>query len=283
MKSKSLLALAILGIILVSGCVQQEGIIKAELDKPFQLKINQEAFISSENIKVKFLEVTEDSRCSAGARCLPAEGGNGVTIKINIQKGDQNLGDFSLAIKGGDGSVAIKDFDTYFIKLTDVEPPQEFGRKIVESDYKVTLTVSKLTLGGKEISFETIESGAHSAHSEKNNYVINTGNDWANLWTMMGKTTSPLEVDFAQNTVIAVFLGSHSTGGYGIQIVKIVENPRVMEILVKEISPGPECDVTQAFTQPYHIVKIQKTDKEIIFKTTEEITKCGKMATGWQG
>lgn len=66
--------------------------------------------------------------------------------------------------------------------------------------------------------------------------------------------------------VIAVFQGNHSTGGYAIKITQTVEKENSVEVFAKETSPSPDSMVTQAFTQPYHIVKTKRVDKEVLFK-----------------
>ena len=76
--------ITIFNIIFLVGCIQPDfSVIPAELDVPFQLKINQTGFIKSENIKIFFLNVTEDSRCPSDVECIwPGQ----VTILINILK-----------------------------------------------------------------------------------------------------------------------------------------------------------------------------------------------------
>lgn len=50
------------------------------------------------NLKIKFLNITEDSRCPSDVVCV-WEGQ--ATAVINIFKNDQNLGDFSLTSRAG--------------------------------------------------------------------------------------------------------------------------------------------------------------------------------------
>ena len=122
----------------------------------------------------------------------------------------------------------------------------------------------------KQINFETISKGYYSGHNEKKDYVINSQNEWVKLWNKTMSNQIPLPevppVDFSKNTIIAVYQGSHSTGGYSIEITRIIEEDDQVIVYVKESSPSPGAEVTQAFTQPYHIVKTQKITKEIVFK-----------------
>ena len=51
-----------------------------------------------------------------------------------------------------------------------------------------------------------------------------------------------------------------------LRITKIIEKENSVEVFVKETSPSRESIVTQAFTEPYHIVKTKRVDKEVIFR-----------------
>jgi len=136
------LVLAVVGIILIGGYVlQRESLINANLDTPFQLKINQTAFIESENLKIKFWNVTEDSRCPSDVVCVWV---GQATVVVNILKNEQNLGDFSLTSRLGNEDLAIKTFDGYSIKLVKVDPYPKSTSKIKLSDYVITLLVCKI-------------------------------------------------------------------------------------------------------------------------------------------
>ena len=124
-------------MIFIGGCIQNIP----DLDVPFQLKINQVAFIKSENIKIIFMNVTEDSRCPSDVECI-WEGQ--VTIVINIFKNNQFIGEFNLTSRTGFDELAIKEFDEYSINLIKVEP-YPISTQIIElSDYIATFNVSKI-------------------------------------------------------------------------------------------------------------------------------------------
>jgi len=124
-------------MIFIGGCIQNIP----DLDVPFQLKINQVAFIKSENIKIIFMNVTEDSRCPSDVECI-WEGQ--VTIVINIFKNNQFIGEFNLTSRTGFDELAIKEFDGYSINLIKVEP-YPISTQIIElSDYIATFNVSKI-------------------------------------------------------------------------------------------------------------------------------------------
>ena len=121
---------------------EPQDLVAAELDTRFQLKIGQTALIESKNVSVRFLNVTEDSRCPSDVVCV-WEGQ--VTILLSIMHNDQELGDFALTIRGGDETLADKTFDGYSIEVMQVEPYPKASEPTQPSDYVATLLVSKIS------------------------------------------------------------------------------------------------------------------------------------------
>lgn len=124
-----------------------------------------------------------------------------------------------------------------------------------------------------ELKFETIIKDLNSNQTTQSNGVIKSEGEWVQA---LQKTNAelPAPVDFSKDMIIAVFQGEKNTGGYNIEINKIIEKENVIEVTVIETSPGRRCMVTKAFTSPFHIVKIQKSNKEVVFKTEKVVTEC---------
>ena len=122
----------------------------------------------------------------------------------------------------------------------------------------------------KEKTFENIKKGNYGGSFVRSEYVIIDDNFWGNIWDNINsgiilKPDVPM-VDFDNEMIIVVYQGGFNTGGYGIEIKKIIENKDQLEVLVEETSPDRGMMVTQAFSQPYHMVKTEKFEKEIKFK-----------------
>jgi hypothetical protein len=122
----------------------------------------------------------------------------------------------------------------------------------------------------QELAFDTIEIDTSSGHEETEYVVIKDEEEWNRIWDIVQSKRFPKRepptVNFNEEMVVAVFQGNFATGGFSIEITRIVEKQDAIEIFVKEEKSAPGSFVTQAFTQPYHIVKIKNTDKEVIFK-----------------
>jgi hypothetical protein len=72
-------------------------------------------------------------------------------------------------------------------------------------------------------------------------------------------------VDVQKSNFVILNMGEKNTGGYSIGIDSVVETEKNIIISVKEISPEPDSMVTQVFTYPFCVVKIN-SKKEIVIK-----------------
>lgn len=74
---------------------------------------------------------------------------------------------------------------------------------------------------------------------------------------------SPNDVQISN--FIVLNMGEKTSGGYSIGIDNVIETDKNIVITIKETSPEPGSMVTQAFTNPFCVVKIN-SKKEIVFK-----------------
>jgi protease stability complex PrcB-like protein len=111
------------------------------------------------------------------------------------------------------------------------------------------------------VPFKTIAKGVRSGIREPSQIGIRSQSDWLKLWRQHGSTsTTPAPVpniDFDKEIVVAVFLGERPTGGYAVEISSAEVTDASLTVFVKETSPNPGAIVTQGFTQPFHIVRIE--------------------------
>ena len=71
--------------------------------------------------------------------------------------------------------------------------------------------------------------------------------------------------DSQTSNFVILNMGEKTSGGYSIGIDSVVETDENIVITIKETSPEPGNMVTQAFTNPFCVVKIN-SKKAIIFK-----------------
>jgi hypothetical protein len=138
-------------IILATGCYQAESSLSsnnqnklknslsAQLKNSFSLKVNQVAFIKSENLELKLLEVKKDSRCPAETQCIWT---GLVEIVIKVKKNNRDI-DLILIDKGENSNSTTKVFDNYFVKLIEITPYPQKNQTINTKDYSAKLMVSR--------------------------------------------------------------------------------------------------------------------------------------------
>jgi hypothetical protein len=111
------------------------------LGSQFKLKVNQTTALKSDNIKVKLLNVTDDSRCPSDVECIWA---GQVSVLVNVTKDDVKLGDVTLTLGAGNPELAVKKVGDYIVEVIEVNPYPISTHTIALSEYIVTLKVSKI-------------------------------------------------------------------------------------------------------------------------------------------
>lgn len=100
---------------------------------------------------------------------------------------------------------------------------------------------------------------------EGGTFVIRDSESWKNLWARL-KEGEPPAVDFDKNIAVAAFLGMKPTGGYSLQMTKVEKSKSKWVIRVQQSKPPKGAFTIQAFTSPYHIKLIDRTDLPVEFK-----------------
>ncbi len=145
--------------------------------------------------------------------------------------------------------------------------------------FSIEWAVSRFeTVVQEELGFTTISVGTHSGYTSQANLVIQDSQAWVDLWNQhMLFMIEPMpvpEVDFAENMVVAVFMGEVNTGGYALHIFEVVETGSSVVVKMERVEPGPRCIVPQVLTQPYHMVQIARTEKPVTFDVITRILEC---------
>ncbi len=124
----------------------------------------------------------------------------------------------------------------------------------------------------KELKLEELSKGTYSGNNWQEYYVITDFITWNNLWRTTFSKTKPMpelpEVDFSKEMIFAVYFGEAKREGYSISIEKILETDKELNVSVIHTYPDPENNTTKIVNAPYHIVKTQKSNKEVNFEHT---------------
>jgi len=113
--------------------------VTASLGKQFTLPVGKSALFTGESLKIKFVEVTGDSRCPTGVQCIQA-GDAKCLMLINYLDSQSSL---SFTQEGGN-EINSYDFNVYNI-IFKLEPYPKYPEQIAPEDYKLIMTVTKFT------------------------------------------------------------------------------------------------------------------------------------------
>jgi len=124
------------------------------------------------------------------------------------------------------------------------------------------------------LSFETISRSIDYIRYENHEcLVIENSEEWERIWSLAKPERPPPPViDFSTHLGIAVFMGGRATGGYEILIEQIIDAENEIIVDVKETYPGRGIIVTDAFTSPHHIIKVERVQKPIVFEVQQFLT-----------
>jgi len=119
------------------------------------------------------------------------------------------------------------------------------------------------------LSIATVEKGDRSGIRGPLQTVIRNQAEWNAFWKRHSSTdTNPPPapiIDFDREMVVGIFLGEKRTGGYEVEIVREERSDYALYFYYWEKIPPPGAMVTQALTQPFHLVKIAKYENPQIF------------------
>ena len=123
------------------------------------------------------------------------------------------------------------------------------------------------------VTVRLIRQGVRCPVDKPERVVVSTPREWSDLWRRMGTPESELDktpaVDLSKERVVALFMGSQRTGGYAIAIARVESTDAATVVHVKTTKPGPGDVVTQAFTSPFYIAAIPRTEKPVKFADGE--------------
>lgn len=128
--------------------------------------------------------------------------------------------------------------------------------------------------------WKTLAYGQFSGCGDATDVVIGTTEEWEAFWSSLHATSSaeperPV-VDFASESVIATCLGERPDGGYVTYFKSISEPDGSGHVVLDgtELVAGPTCAVTQAVTQPYHVVRVNRVVTGATFRRLTVESPC---------
>ena len=119
----------------ISGCSKHEY----KIGEEFSLRVGETTGIKGEQLQIRFLEISEDSRCPRNVTCV-WEGRAVAVIEVFQENTSQQI---TLVEQGLSGSSAKKRFEEYEFLFRILPYPEEAEVQISPDDYSLMLTVNK--------------------------------------------------------------------------------------------------------------------------------------------
>ena len=134
-------------------------------------------------------------------------------------------------------------------------------KSAMENQVKTDTTTKKQ----RTMPYEIILQESHGGFKEQKTMLINDKAGLSKAMMQLNMIRKPgiptPKVDFEKNTVLAVFFGTRTTGGYEYEISKLEENNKTIVLEITENTPEI---ATTAITQPTLFIKIPKTTSKAI-------------------
>lgn len=102
---------------------------------------------------------------------------------------------------------------------------------------------------------------------------------WRAIWNQIYSRQSPVpalpSIDFSRDMIVVAALGAHSTGGYSILLSGASEEVNNgISVIVDSSSPGSDCVVTEAFTQPVDMAQLPRRNGAVSFVERSHVSHC---------
>lgn len=124
--------------------------------------------------------------------------------------------------------------------------------------------------GELPLAVTPLAEGWTSAIRDERFVVVRGLGDWHGLWFEHTRTQLPRppipKVDFAENMVVAVFLGERSTLGYGVTIESCTSRAEQVRVTAIESVPDPTMMQAQVMSAPFVLVTTPRADGDCVFE-----------------
>lgn len=108
--------------------------------------------------------------------------------------------------------------------------------------------------------------------------AVRTRTQWRAAWRSIARSSSlehgPPTIDFRREMVLIAAMGARPSGGYRVVIEKILDRPGDLQVVVRHISPGPNCGAIAAITHPLDAVRIPASPKPLSWVVREQVSDC---------
>lgn len=108
--------------------------------------------------------------------------------------------------------------------------------------------------------------------------AIRNADHWRARWALasarFGSAPPEPEVDFEKDMLLMAAMGSRGSGGYSVDIERVVDRPHELVAHVRFTSPGERCGAIAVITSPADVVRLPRFDKKIRWEVKRVTRDC---------
>ncbi|MFN8577732.1 MAG: protease complex subunit PrcB family protein [Candidatus Sericytochromatia bacterium] len=145
-----------------------------------------------------------------------------------------------------------------FITFPKTDLPIKFDINIIVNNFESTSGIVNSS-SPTNLNVKTFLNGDNSNIKTAQFLVIQSKDDFKNIWTQHNGSNSSVlpEVDFGNNSLIAIFAGTKQTSGYNITVSSVVEINNELRVFI-DISKD-QAQARNIFTNPFSMFLIPKS------------------------
>jgi len=126
----------------------------------------------------------------------------------------------------------------------------------------------------ESVSFSTIEKGMASGFMAPQEMFVSSVKDWVDTWTTREGSVAPKRthpaVDFDRDVVLVAALGMKPTGGYSIEITRVIKTKTDIQVFVKRTAPAEGSKPSGGPSSPFVLARMKKPTLPVTFRDEEK-------------
>ena len=123
------------------------------------------------------------------------------------------------------------------------------------------------------VSFTTIQKGPLSGIDTARQVVVRSEAEWKTLWREHQPDREEPTVDFSRSIIVALFMGSRRTAGYGIEVTRVERTGDDLTVFYRQTTPPPDAMTAQVITAPFHIIQVNRAPGDVRFELDRSPSK----------
>jgi hypothetical protein len=129
----------------------------------------------------------------------------------------------------------------------------------------VALLIAALMQQPAPVAIRVLDRGANSGVEDARREAVTSPAQFAGLWREHTSRPQPA-IDFAKESVVALFLGMRNTGGYAVEIVELSRDDTGFVLRYRERKPSPDGVTAQVLTFPFVIAAVPRLTGPLRFE-----------------